>query len=178
MRKAIAGFILTAAAFATIFIAPATARSQETPPADPQTADEAATPCRGLDAARMGAVLRGVPRYGATYVLIVPERLAETIPDAKAPGVKDLHVGVQGGSAAGDAARAIGITNITSYDDSTGSPHRLLQDVSSGTIDAAVLWAPLAGLGIVDLGLDGAVSAYSLRRPRIPAPLRLQRSWT
>lgn len=158
MRKAIAGFILTAATAATMLIAPATARSQE-------AADAPSSPCHGVEASRIGGVLRGVPRYGATYVLVVPERLAATIPDAKAPGIKDLHTGIQAGSAAADVARAVGISNTVDYAFDVSMPYQLVQDVASEKIDAAVMWAPLAGMAILELGLDGAVSTYSLDRP-------------
>jgi mono/diheme cytochrome c family protein len=167
MHKTIAGFILIGAA--ATFLAPlTTARLQEAPPASveaQQESDETATPCQGIDPTRMAGVLRGVPRYGATYVLVVPQRLASTITAANSPGVKDLHVGVQGASAAGDAARAAGIANTTEYAYDASTPFQLVQDVADGKVDAAVMWAPLAGLAIIQLGLDGAVSAYSIDRP-------------
>lgn len=160
MRKAIAGFILLTTA---IWVAPRTTARSETQEAAADATES--TPCQGLDAGRMNGVLRGVPRYGSTYVLLVPERLAATVPDSKSPAIRNLHVGVQGGSAAGDAARAAGMTNITEYPYDAAAPYQLLQDVAGEKLDAAVMWAPLAGLAIVELGLDGAVSAYSIDRP-------------
>jgi mono/diheme cytochrome c family protein len=158
-RKAIAGFILTmTTGVAALLIAPAAARSQE-------ATDATTSPCHGIDASRIGGVLRGVPRYGSTYVLVIPERLAATIPDAKAPGVKDLRAAVQGGSAAADAARAAGIVNVTESPFDASAPYKLVQDVANGSLDAAVMWAPLAGMSILELGLDGAVSTLSIDRP-------------
>jgi mono/diheme cytochrome c family protein len=158
-RKAIAGFILTmTTGVAALLIAPAAARSQE-------AADTTTSPCHGIDASRIGGVLRGVPRYGSTYVLVIPERLAATIPDAKAPGVKDLRAAVQGGSAAADAARAAGIVNMTESPFDASAPYKLVQGVANGSLDAAVMWAPLAGMSILELGLDGAVSTLSIDRP-------------
>jgi len=135
---------------------------------------EASAPCTGvaMQTDRLPGLLAGVPRYGSTYVLIVPQRLAETVPNAAAPAVKELHVGLQGDSAAGDVARALGITNVETYSFTNASPYQLLQDVRDEKLDAAILWAPLAGLGIVDLGLDGLVSVFSVDKPH-PGPASL-----
>jgi cytochrome c553 len=164
-------------------------RAQQTPPAEPQTseavaaepqeAEVEATPCAGvaMQSDRRGGVLAAVPRYGSTYVLVVPSRLAETVPNASAPAVKGLHVGVQGESPAGDVARSLGITNIEEYPFRDSAPLQLLQDVRDEKLDAAVLWAPLAGLAIVDLGLDGMVSAFTVDKPH-PAPASLRAAAT
>jgi hypothetical protein len=136
------------------------------------------SPCRGVVAnrARMAGVLSSVPRYGSSYVLIVPSRLAEKIPGPTAPGVAGLEVGVQSGTDASDAAHAIGITHLRTYP-LTDSPLQPLQDVANAKIDAAVLWAPLAGLGILDLGLDqGQVALFTIDKPHsIPPALRAAR---
>jgi cytochrome c5 len=126
---------------------------------------------------RRGGVLAAVPRYGSTYVLVVPSRLAETVPNASAPAVKGLHVGVQGESPAGDVARSLGVTNIEEYPLRDSAPLQLLQDVRDEKLDAAVLWAPLAGLAILDLGLDGMVSVFTVDKPH-PAPASLRAAAT
>ncbi|MEO8379731.1 MAG: c-type cytochrome [Acidobacteriota bacterium] len=145
---------------------------QEATPAEPeQTAEEAPSPCIGMSAqtGRLPGVLSAVPRYASTYVLVVPERLADTIPNAAAPAVRDLHVGATAGTAAGDVARALGVTNVEEVPYQESAPSKLLEDVRDGKLDAAVLWAPLAGLGILELGLDGQVSLYTVDKPH-PAP--------
>jgi mono/diheme cytochrome c family protein len=134
--------------------------------AEPAPAEAAApSPCAAVDAQALSGILSAVPRYGSTWVLIVPQRLAETIPNATAPGVKTLHVGVMAGTVAGDVARAIGITNIEEAPFNASAPSQLLADVRDGKLDAAVMWAPLAGLGILNLGLDGLVSVYTVDKP-------------
>jgi cytochrome c553 len=130
------------------------------------------SPCRGVVANRdrTAAVLSSVPRYGSSYVLIVPSRLAEKIPGPTAPEVAGLQVGVHSGTDASDAARAIGITHIRVYP-LADSPLQPLQDVANGKLDAAVLWAPLAGLGILDLGLDqGQVALFTIDKPHAAPP--------
>lgn len=143
---------------------------QEAPPAADAAAESPCHPLMSQSPARIAGVLNGVERYGSTYVLVVPQRLAESIPNAKAPGVKDLKVAVEGGSSAAAAARAVGITQITEYADESSAPFRALQDANDGKVDAAVMWAPLAGLGILELGLDGAVNVIAIDRPHtVPA---------
>jgi cytochrome c5 len=153
--------VALAGAFSVLAVgqeAPATTTAAA--PADPAT-------CQGLlgDSGRLPGVLRGVPRYGSTYVLVVPQRLAERVPNAAAPGVKDLEVGVQSNSAGADVARALGITKVREYG-SDSAPAQALQDVKDGKLDAAVLWAPLAGLAVIELGMDAEVSAFAVDKPR------------
>ncbi|HEX9502597.1 MAG TPA: c-type cytochrome, partial [Thermoanaerobaculia bacterium] len=130
------------------------------------------SPCRGIVANRdrMAGVLSSVPRYGSSYVLIVPTRLAEKIPGPNATEVANLEVGVRSGTDAGDAARAIGITHIRTYP-LDGSPLQPLKDVADGKLDAAVIWAPLAGLGILELSLDqGQVALFTIDKPHAAPP--------
>lgn len=145
------------------------ARGQETPPAP---SDPAA--CHGVleQASRLPGVLSGVTRYGATYVLVVPQRLAEKVPNAASPGVKDLEVGIQAGSAGREVATALGIAKIREYG-SDAAPAQPLQDIKDAKLDAAILWAPLAGAAILELGMDADVSMYAVDRPRsAPASFR------
>lgn len=136
--------------------------------ADAQAA-EGPAPCSTLASGRLAGVLSAVPRYGSSYVLVIPERLAETVPNATAPAVRTLHVGVTSGSAAPEVARALGMSNVEERPFHEGAPVELLQDVRDGKLDAAIIWAPLAGFGILNLGLDGLVSVYTVDKPH-PAP--------
>lgn len=136
------------------------------------------SPCQGVaaNADRLNGILSAVPRYASTYVLVVPERLAETVPDPTAPAVADLEVGVHAETEAADAARAIGMTRIRTYSlaDSLLQP---LRDVADEKLDAAVLWAPLAGLAMIELGLDqGQVALFAIDKPHAaPTALRAAR---
>jgi mono/diheme cytochrome c family protein len=130
--------------------------------------------CTGLlsQSGRLQGVLGAVPRYASAYVLVVPQRHADKVPSPDAPEVKALQVGVQTGTPAEDAARALGLTNTKAYafEPAIVKP---LEDVKAGTLDAALLWAPIAGLGIIELGLVGEVLVFSVDRPR-PAPASLR----
>jgi cytochrome c5 len=143
------------------------------PAAQPMPPDPAS--CKGMlsQSGRLPGVLSAVPRYASAYVLVVSQRYADKASSADAPGLKTLQIGVQAGTPAEDAARAIGLTNIKAYalDPAIAKP---LEDVKAGTLDAALLWAPIAGLGIIELGLDGQVLVFSVDRPRPgPASLRI-----
>jgi mono/diheme cytochrome c family protein len=134
----------------------------QTPPA----ADPAS--CKGLvsQPARLAAALSLVPKYGSTYVLVVPQRLAEQVPNPDAPGLKAIEVGIQGGTPSADVARALGLTRIREYPLDLAAPAQLLQDVKDQKLDAAILWAPLAGLALIELGLDDQVAVFAVDRPR------------
>ena len=175
---------LSAAALVTWQALVAGAGHQNPPPpasqpqsGQPQSGQPAApdpAACKGVlgQIRRVPGVLAGVPRYGSTYVLVVPQRLAEKVPAADAPGVKALRVGVHSGTPAVDVARALGLTNVKEYALDPAAAAQPLQDVKDGSLDAAILWAPVAGLGIIEFGLDGLVSVYTVDKPRPgPAPL-------
>lgn len=163
-RKRIA-VILSAVVMASALL---TAHAQQEAAA-PAGADPAA--CVGLLAQpeRMGSVLSAVPRYGSTYVLVVPQRLAAQVPTAAAPGLRNLEVGVHSGTVGAEVARALGITTIREYSGAPSEAARPIEDVRDGKLDAAIMWGPLAGLVLVELGVGEDVSVFSVDKPR-PAP--------
>jgi len=141
--------------------------------AQTQAASDPAT-CKGLlsQPARLAGVLSLVPKYGSTYVLVVPQRLAEQVPNPDAPGLKTIEIGIQISTPAVDVARALGLTRINEYALDLGAPAQLLQDVKDQKLDAAIVWAPLAGLALIELGLDDQVAVFAVDRPRdAPAAL-------
>jgi mono/diheme cytochrome c family protein len=139
------------------------------PAADPAS-------CKGVlsQPARVAGILSLVPKYGSTYVLVVPQRLAEQVPNPDAPGLKTIEVGVHGGTAGVDVARALGLTRIREYAFDLGAAAQPLQDVKDQKLDAAILWAPLAGLALIELGLDDQAAVFAVDRPReAPAALHV-----
>ena len=144
--------------------------------AQSQAAQDPAT-CKGLlsNPDRIPPVLSGVPRYASTYVLVIPQRLADIVPAADAPAVKEIEVGVQSGTPAVDVAGALGLTKIREYGLDLATAGLPLQDIADEKLDAAIMWAPLAGLAIIELGLEGAVSLFTVDRPRgAPAVLHAE----
>jgi mono/diheme cytochrome c family protein len=141
--------------------------AQTQPASDP-------APCRGLlsQPARVAGVLSLVPKYGSTYVLVVPQRLAEQVPNPDAPGLKTIEVGIHGGTAGVEVARALGLTRVREYALNLEAAAQPLQDVKDQKLDAAIVWAPLAGLALIELGLDDQVAVFAVDRPRdAPAAL-------
>jgi len=49
-------------------------------------------------------------------------------------------------------------------------PARNYRDLAAGKTDGAILWGPLAGMGMIDLGLEDKVSVFSVDRPKDPPP--------
>src|SRR6267142_2268088 len=141
--------------------------------AQPQpTSDPAA--CKGLlsQPAKLAGVLSLVPKYGSTYVLVVPQRLAEQVPNPAAPGLKTIEVGIHGGTAGVDVDRALGLTRVREYALDLATAAQPLQDVKDAKLDAAIVWAPLAGLALIELGLDDQVAVFAVDRPHdAPAAL-------
>jgi mono/diheme cytochrome c family protein len=152
-------FRLVILALAAVIVQDALAQ----PAADPAS-------CKGLlsQPARVAGVLSLVPKYGSTYVLVVPQRLAEQVPNPGAPGLKTIEVGVHGGTASVDIARALGLTRVREYALDLEAAARPLQDVKDQKLDAAIVWAPLAGLALLELGLDDQVAVFAVDRPRDP----------
>ena len=145
--------------------------AQTQPASDPAS-------CKGLlsQPERVAGVLSLVPKYGSTYVLIVPQRLAEQVPKPDAPGLKTIEVGIQSGTPAVDVARALGLTRVREYSLDLGvAAAQPLQDVKDQKLDAAIVWAPLAGLALIELGLDDQVAVFAVDRPR-DAPAALHAS--
>jgi len=145
-------------------------RAQAPPAPDPAA-------CKSLlsNPDRISPVLSGVPKYASTYVLVIPQRVADTVPAADAPGLKEIEVGVQSGTPAVDVSGALGLTKIREYRLDLATAGLPLQDIADKKLDAAIMWAPLAGLAIIELGLQGAVSLFTVDRPRgAPAVLHAE----
>src|SRR6266404_5235149 len=103
------------------------------PAADPAS-------CKGLlsQPARVAGVLSLVPKYGSTYVLVVPQRLAEQVPNPEAPSLKTIEVGIHGGTAAVEVARALGLTRVREYALDVRAAAQPFQDIKDQKLDAAI----------------------------------------
>jgi mono/diheme cytochrome c family protein len=165
------GILALVAVMSPVTTGPNSVRAQAQPTPDPAA-------CKGLltDVDRVTSMLSSVNKYASTYVLILPMRLADRIPAADVPALRDVEVGVQSGTPAVEVARALGLTKTREYAfDDVAHAAQPLQDLKDGKLDAAIMWAPLAGLVIIDLGLGGQVSLITVDRPRgAPAVLHAQ----
>ena len=159
------GLLLLAAAMTHISDGANGVRAQAQPEPDPAT-------CEGLlsSADRFASVLSSVPKYASTYVLIIPARLADKVPAADAPGLRRRRFRRYASHRCRARPRPDEIRSPRR--DHGGQP---LEDIADRKLDAAIMWAPLAGLAIIDLGLEGTVSLFTVDRPRAaPAALHGQ----
>ena len=123
-------------------------------------------PCEGLLAAapeRLAEVLGQVPKYGGTYVIVTGGEIGEVeaLDDAALEGGS---IAVYEGSPAAAIAERAGLT-VESYPSSDAA--NVVDDVLAGEVGAALLWAPLAGLGALELDFNYELS---FRTAGAPAP--------
>jgi mono/diheme cytochrome c family protein len=117
------------------------------------------------------SVLAAVPKYGGTYVLAYLEERADVVVDLAS--ASDFSFATYAGS----PAQAIGTETLgrepmsVAYDPT--QPAKLVDDVLAGSIDGAILWAPLAGLAAGILDFDYALSLKTLGLPSAPPPFAL-----
>ncbi len=125
-------------------------------------------PCEGLleDAERLAQVLAEVPKYGSTYVLVLPEKLAE-IDRLDAPALADAQVVLYADSQAVALAEEAGLDAETLPFELT-SAGKIVENVLDGQLDAGLVWAPLAGLVALELDFDYALTLRSVGSPSAP----------
>ncbi len=133
--------------------------------------DDEGLPCEGLLAAppeRLAEVLGQVPKYGSTYVIVTTEGLGE-VTGLDAPALGEIQVAVYEGSPATAMAERAGL-GVKPYG---AGAAKIIDDLLAGNADAAVLWAPLAGLGALELDFNYELSFRTAGAPA-PPPSALQ----
>ncbi len=136
------------------------------------------SPCVGAldDTESLATLLAAVPKYGRTYVLAYDAARSEEVQGLglDAPAWKEIEVGVFAAQAGEDGAAAAMVQDagLTAAPapftvDAAGS---LIEAVLTGSLDAAVLWGPLAGLAVQELDFDYALSLETVGLPT-DAPL-------
>lgn len=145
------------------------ARANSPQPAATQDAQAPAppAPCKGITGQPdlLKTTLLEVPRYQGTYVLVVAGGAKEKVTSGTSPALVNLPVEINDEPEAVAVTEDLHLTNVQRVP-AGQSPIQLLQDIASGKSEAVILWAPLAGAGITDLGLDDKVSIFSLDRPK------------
>ncbi|MGA8272256.1 MAG: cytochrome c [Candidatus Sulfotelmatobacter sp.] len=159
-----------------------TARANSAQP-DAAMQDQAATsqssPCKGILAHpdALKKTLPEVPKYQKTYVLVLGGSAKDKITDPTSPAIRDLSVEINDDPESAAVASDLHIANVHRVQASDQSPVQPLVDLGAGKTDAAILWAPLAGAAMSDLGLEDKISLYSVDRPQ-PAPAPYTGAWT
>ncbi|MEE8526777.1 MAG: c-type cytochrome [Thermoanaerobaculia bacterium] len=130
------------------------------------------TSCAGildLSIEELAQTLARVPKYGSTYVVVTTERVSGEIESVDSPALKDVEIAVYEGSPAATIAEQAGLT-VKSFPFETA---KIVDEMLAGNVDAAILWSPLAGLGVLELDFDYELSFRTTGAPA-PPPSALQ----
>jgi mono/diheme cytochrome c family protein len=115
----------------------------------------------------MRAALAAVRSYSTTFLLATREG-----PDAatslESAALQHLEMGVHGGTAAETLVAAANVARVRAYPVPGADAGAMLSDVLSGKIGAAVLWAPLAGLGALERDPDNRLAFRTVGGPQPP----------
>ncbi len=89
------------------------------------------------------------------------------------PALSQLRVGVHADTPVVELLKKAGISNVVTYSLSEGSLGQVVTDVLDRKIDAAVVWAPLAGFFIWQFDAEHRLTAIPLATV-LPAPAPFQ----
>jgi hypothetical protein len=134
--------------------------------------DAQASPCKGIPAQpdTLKQTLSRVPKYHKTYVLVVGPNAQAKITSATSPGLADTAIEINDEPSANAVAQDLHLTNVHRVPMTDQSPLQPLVDLGAGKTDAVIMWAPLAGIGLIDLGLDDKSTVFTVDRPQDPPP--------
>jgi hypothetical protein len=144
-----------------------------------QGAASQASPCKGILAQpdALKKTLPEVPKYQKTYVLVLGGSAKDKITSPTSPDIQNLSVEINDDPESAAIASDLHIANIQRVKASDQSPVQPLVDLGAGKTEAVIMWAPLAGAGMSDLGLEDKISLYSVDRPE-SAPAPYTGAWT
>jgi hypothetical protein len=128
--------------------------------------------CKGMLAQPdvLKQTLLRVPHYQKTYLLLVGPKAQGTVTSATSPGLADLAVEINDEPSAIAITEDLNLKNVTRVPVTGQSPVQPLVDLAAGKTDGAIMWGPLAGMGMIDLGLEDKVSVFSVDRPKDSPP--------
>ncbi len=132
-----------------------------------QDAPSAADACQSLTGSldQIAATLSSVPRYGATYVLVLSPRVGADV--TSLDGLKTVEIAVQDGTAGAAIVQSAGLKSRP-YPLDRENVTKPIADLLGGGAEAAVLWAPLAALGIDRLDPAGTLRMVNVGGPEPP----------
>jgi cytochrome c553 len=144
-----------------------------------QAATAQASPCKGVLAQpdALKKTLPEVPKYQKTYALVLGGSAKDKITSATSPDIPNLTVEINDDPESAAIASDLHIANVQRIKASDQSPAQPIVDLGAGKVDAVIMWAPLAGAALSDLGLEDKISIYSVDRPEL-APAPYTGTWT
>ena len=133
-----------------------------------QSADPSA--CKGILGRpdTLKASLPGVPKYQKTYVLLLEGSAKEKITSPTSPDLAALPIEINDEPQAIAVTESLHLTNVRRAPVTEQSPAQPLADLAAAKTEAVIIWGPLAGAGLIDLGLEDKVAVFSVDRPRDP----------
>jgi cytochrome c553 len=150
------------------------------PPAEPwsamgpakasqQTAAEPSA-CKGILSRpdKLMASLPAVPKYQKTYVLLLAGHAKDKITSPTSPDLAGLPIEINDEPQAIAVTESLHLANVRRVPVTGQSPAQPLVDLAAAKTEAAIMWGPLAGAGLIDLGLEDKVAVFSVDRPRDP----------
>ena len=114
------------------------------------------------------ASLPGVPKYQKTFVLLLAGSAKEKITSPTSPDLADLPIEINDEPQAIGVTESLHLTNVRRAPVTEQSPVQPLADLAAAKTEAVIMWGPLAGAGLIDLGLEDKVAVFSVDRPRDP----------
>jgi len=94
----------------------------------------------------------------------------DKVPTPTSPALLDLPVEINDDPQSAAIAADLHLTNVKRVPITAESPVQPLVDLSTGKTDAAIVWAPLAGAGMIELALEDKINIFSVDRPKDPPP--------
>jgi len=157
-------FVEAALLFLTVGMAP-----RQILRAGGQEPQSAAEDCQSLTGSldQIAATLSTVPRYGATYVLVLSAGVGADVTSLDAAALKGIEIAVQDGTAGAAIVQAKGL-KPRPYPLDRENLTKPIADLLGGGAGAAVLWAPLAALGIDRLDPAGTLRMVNVGGPEPP----------
>jgi len=134
-----------------------------------QEPQSAAEDCHSLTGSldQIAATLSTVPRYGATYVLVLSAGMGADVTSLDAAALKTVDIAVQDGTSGAAIVQAKGL-KPRPYPLDRENLTKPIADLLAGGAGAAVLWAPLAALGIDRLDPAGMLRMVNAGGPEPP----------
>ena len=158
---------------------PLKASASSAPLQDAQAAPDPAT-CKGIlqQPAALKNALFATPKYQSTYVLVLSGSAKDKITSPTPSALADLPIEIIDEPETNSIAQDLHLQNVQRVPANEASPVQPLVDISSGKTEAAIIWGPLAGAGLIDLALEDKVSLFSIDRPKDPPAIYAGGSYT
>ena len=126
--------------------------------------------CKGVlsQPEKLKTSLTQVPKYQRTYVLLLAGSAKDKITSPTSPDLVSLPIEINDEPQSVAVVEDLHLMNVRRLAITGQSQSLPLEDLAQGKTEAAIVWGPLAGAGLIDLGLHDKVSVFSVDRPKNP----------